>query len=122
MASPTATRPGRTIAALLVLAALVYGLIYFLAPDRIGTESVTLAKKYMPRLGLDLEGGTSVILTPRVAPGETGTITSNTLNQAVAIIRNRVDSFGVAEAEVTTAGKSIVISVPGKQDKNILET
>jgi preprotein translocase subunit SecD len=122
VASPTATRPGRTIAALLVLAALVYGLIYFLAPDRIGTESVTLAKKYMPRLGLDLEGGTSVILTPRVAPGETGTITSNTLNQAVAIIRNRVDSFGVAEAEVTTAGKSIVISVPGKQDKNILET
>ena len=39
----------------------------------------------------------------------------------MSIIRNRVDSFGVAEAEVTTAGDNIVISVPGKQDKNILE-
>ncbi|MGZ4590709.1 MAG: protein translocase subunit SecD [Actinomycetes bacterium] len=122
MATPTATRPGRTIAVLLALIALVYGLIYFVAPDKIGNQTLTLAQKYTPRLGLDLEGGTSVILTPRVAPGQTGKITSNTLNQAVGIIRNRVDSFGVAEAEVTTAGNNIVISVPGKQDKNILET
>jgi len=105
-----------------VLTALVFGLIYLAAPDRLGKDELTLAEKYQPRLGLDLEGGTSVILTPRPAPGESGNITQDTLNQAVAIIRNRVDSFGVAESEVTTAGDNIVISIPGKQGRNILET
>ena len=122
MATPTATRPGRIIGALLVLIALVFGLIFVTAPDHIGKDTLSLATKYKPRLGLDLEGGTSVILTPRVAKGSQATITKDALNQAVTIIRSRVDSFGVAEAEVATAGKNIVISVPGKQDKNILET
>ena len=122
MATPTATRPGRIIGALLVLIALVFGLIYVTAPDHIGKDALSLGTKYKPRLGLDLEGGTSVILTPRVAKGSQATITKDALNQAVTIIRSRVDSFGVAEAEVSTAGKNIVISVPGKQDKNILET
>jgi preprotein translocase subunit SecD len=122
VATPTATRPGRIIGALLVLIALVFGLVYVTAPDHIGKETLSLATKYTPRLGLDLEGGTSVILTPRVAKGSQAKITKDALNQAVTIIRSRVDSFGVAEAEVATAGKNIVISVPGKQDKNILET
>jgi preprotein translocase subunit SecD len=122
VATPTATRPGRIIGALLVLIALVFGLIYFTAPDHIGKDTLSLGTKYKPRLGLDLEGGTSVILTPRVAKGSQAKISKDALNQAVSIIRSRVDSFGVAEAEVATAGKNIVISVPGKQDKNILET
>jgi preprotein translocase subunit SecD len=105
-----------------VLIALVFGLIYVTAPDSIGKEQLSLSTKYKPRLGLDLEGGTSVILTPRVAKGSQAKITKDALNQAVAIIRSRVDSFGVAEAEVTTAGNNIVIAVPGKQDKNILST
>jgi len=105
-----------------VLITLVFGLIFVTAPDHIGKDTLSLATKYKPRLGLDLEGGTSVILTPRVAKGSQATITKDALNQAVTIIRSRVDSFGVAEAEVATAGKNIVISVPGKQDKNILET
>jgi preprotein translocase subunit SecD len=122
VATPNATRPGRIIAALLVLIALVFALIYVTAPDHIGKDTLSLATKYKPRLGLDLEGGTSVILTPRVAKGSQAKISKDALNQAVSIIRSRVDSFGVAEAEVATAGKNIVISVPGKQDKNILET
>jgi preprotein translocase subunit SecD len=122
VATPTATRPGRIIAALLVLIALVYGLVFVVAPDNIGKEKVSLATKYKPRLGLDLEGGTSVILTPRLAKGAQGKISKAALSQAVSIIRSRVDSFGVAEAEVATAGNTIVISVPGKQDKNILDT
>ena len=119
MATPTASRPGRTIAVLGVLIALVFGLIWVAAPDRIGKDTVDLAQKYKPRLGLDLEGGTSVILTPRA---ERGKVTKDALNQAVSIIRNRVDSFGVAEAEVTTASNNIVISIPGSQDRNILDT
>ncbi|HEU4911190.1 MAG TPA: protein translocase subunit SecD [Actinomycetes bacterium] len=122
MAAPTPARPGRTILVLGLLTALVFGLIWLAAPDRLGEERLSAAQKYQPRLGLDLEGGTSVILTPRVAPGEKGEITQDTLDQAVSIIRNRVDSFGVAESEVTTAGDNIVISIPGKQDRSILDT
>jgi preprotein translocase subunit SecD len=110
------------MAALLVLIAIVFASIYFVAPDNIGTEKISTTTQYKPRLGLDLEGGTSVILSPRVAKGQKGDVTPDALNQAVSIIRSRVDSFGVAEAEVTTAGDNIVISVPGKQDKNILAT
>jgi preprotein translocase subunit SecD len=120
VATPTPTRPGRIIGALLVLIALVFGLIFVVAPDHIGKERQSLGTKYSPRLGLDLEGGTSVILTPRSTTGQKPTKAA--LTQAVAIIRSRVDSFGVAEAEVATAGNNIVISVPGKQDKNILAT
>ena len=109
------------MAVLGVLILLVFGLIFVVAPDEIGEESLTTAQKFQPRLGLDLEGGTSIILTPRQASGS-GAVPKDSLDQAVAIIRNRVDSFGVAESEVTTAGDNIVISIPGKQDKNILAT
>ena len=122
MAAPTASRPVRTLTVLGVLTALVFAAIWFAAPERVSDERLSAAQKYQPRLGLDLEGGTSVILTPRVAKGEEGTLTRDALNQAVSIIRNRVDSFGVAESEVTTAGDNIVISIPGKQDKSILAT
>jgi preprotein translocase subunit SecD len=122
VATPTATRPGRILGALLVLIALVFALIFVTAPDTIGKDHQSLGTKFSPRLGLDLEGGTSVILTPRVAKGSQAKITKAALSQAVTIIRSRVDSFGVAEAEVATAGNNIVISVPGKQDKNILDT
>jgi preprotein translocase subunit SecD len=116
------TRPGRSILVLGLLTLLTFGLIFVAAPDKLGDETLTLKEKYSPRLGLDLEGGTSIILTPRVARGETGRITRQALDRAVEIIRSRVDSFGVAEAEVTTAGQNIVISVPGARDNSILAT
>ena len=39
------------------------------------------------RLGLDLRGGTQVILTPELAPGAEGTLTQDQINQTVEIIR-----------------------------------
>jgi len=70
-----------------------------------------------PQLGLDLQGGTQVTLLPQPAPGSDGTVTNEQLDQAVAIIRQRVDGLGVAEAEVTVQGSgqnsAIVVSVPG---------
>ena len=104
---------------LAALTALVLGSIWLAAPDRIGKDKLTVSEKYTPRLGLDLEGGTQVILTPR---SEEGTPDEDQLNQAVAIIRNRVDSFGVAEAEVTRTSRNIIISIPGAQNQDILET
>ena len=104
MATPSGARPGRTIAVLAALIVLIYGLILVVAPDTIGKQTLSIADKFKPRLGLDLEGGTSVILTPRLVKGG-GSPPKDSLNQAVSIIRNRVDSFGVAESEVDHGGR-----------------
>jgi len=73
--------------------------------------------KNTPQLGLDLQGGTQVTLLPQAAPGSTGAITDEQLDQAVAIIRQRVNGLGVAESEVAVQGSgdnaAIVVSVPG---------
>lgn len=69
-----------------------------------------------PKLGLDLEGGISVILTAEAAEGET--IDPGVLQQTVEIIRQRTDAFGVAEPEVNVAGaNNILIQLPGVEDE-----
>ena len=77
------------------------------------------------RLGLDLRGGTSVTLQPRLGAGENGKVTSEAIDQAVSIIRQRVNSLGVAESEVTSQGsgtnRQIVISVPGDSGRRVVE-
>lgn len=110
MAPPRRYRPWR---ALITLAVLTIGLcVWAFWP---GTS-------HQPRLGLDLQGGTQVILVPRPI-GDNGPITDVALKQAVEIIRQRVNGFGVAEAEVTTQGSgsnaAIVVSVPGVNQQEI---
>ena len=76
------------------------------------------------RLGLDLRGGTQVILQPK-AVQEGATITDDQLAQTVAIIRQRVDGVGVAEAEVTVQGSgegaAIIVSVPDVSQERLVE-
>lgn len=78
-----------------------------------------------PRLGLDLQGGTQVILVPNQAEG-TAAITDDQLQQTVEIIRQRVNGFGVAEADVAIQGSgndaAIVVSVPGVNQREIAES
>lgn len=67
-----------------------------------------------PRLGLDLEGGTSVILT---AASEEG-VEPDVLEQTAEIIRRRIDALGVAEPEVSVAGtNNILVQLPGVEDE-----
>jgi len=77
------------------------------------------------RLGLDLRGGTSVTLQPRLGAGENGKVTTEAIDQAVSIIRQRVNSLGVAESEVTSQGsgtnRQIVISVPGDSGRRVVD-
>ncbi len=112
MAPPRRYRPGRT---LLVLAVLVIGLF---------TWAFWPGTDHTPRLGLDLQGGTQVILVPRPI-ADSGPVTDVALKQSVEIIRQRVNAFGVAEAEVTTQGTgdgaAIVVSVPGVNQQEIAE-
>jgi preprotein translocase subunit SecD len=69
---------------------------------------------WTPKLALDLEGGTEIILEPQLQDGET--VTTEQLNQAVEIIRQRIDASGVSEAEINTqGGQNVVVSIPGEK-------
>ncbi len=70
---------------------------------------------WAPKLALDLEGGTQVILAPKLESG--ATVSQEQLDQAVAIIRQRVDASGVSEAEINTQGQNVVVSIPGELDE-----
>lgn len=64
-----------------------------------------------PLLGLDLQGGASVVLEP------TRPASDEDLDKAVEIIRNRVDGLGVVEPEISTQGGNILVQLPGVQDQ-----
>ena len=72
-----------------------------------------------PKLALDLQGGTEIILSPLVSNGKS--VTQDQLNQAVGIIRQRVNSTGVSEAQVNTNNNNIVVSIPGIPSQDTLK-
>lgn len=98
------------------LGATIVGLVAI-----IGLGSVTNAgASFAPKLALDLQGGTQIILAPVLQEG--ATVTEEQLLQAVSIIRQRVDASGVSEAQINTQGNSnIVVSIPGNPDENTLK-
>jgi len=70
---------------------------------------------WTPKLALDLEGGTQIVLSPVLESGQS--VTPEQLIQAVSIIRQRVDAAGVSESEINTQGaNNIVVSIPGQPD------
>ncbi len=74
---------------------------------------------WAPKLALDLQGGTQITLGAQLGSGDT--VTQEQLNQAVAIIRDRIDAAGVAEAEVTTQGdRNVVVAIPGEPTEETL--
>ena len=76
----------------------------------------TLLAGNEPQLGLDLQGGASVVLQP---PPDTP---QGTVDQAIEIIRNRVDALGVAEPTISRQGSAVVVELPGvKNQKKALE-
>ncbi|MFM7491246.1 MAG: protein translocase subunit SecD [Actinomycetota bacterium] len=105
-------RPARTLTLTVLITAILYGVAFAVSATTIN-------------LGLDLRGGTSVTLQPRLQTGQEGQVTTEAIDQAVSIIRQRVNSLGVAEAEVTAEGtgsnRQIVISVPGETGRRVVD-
>jgi len=105
-------RPVRALLTLTILLTLIFGGVF--AGAKYGEGQVT------PKLALDLEGGTQIILTPRTDSGEE--ITTEAINEAISIIRQRVDAAGVAEAEITSqGGQNIVVALAGEPDQATLD-
>lgn len=76
-----------------------------------GWFTATLLGDDRPVLGLDLQGGISIVLFP-----EKGQDLS-ALDTAADIIRNRVDALGIAEPEISRQGNTIVIDLPGVKER-----
>lgn len=106
------THPGRLLLIMALITAALAAWAFWPGQDNV------------VRLGLDLRGGTQVILQPK-AVQEGASITDDQLAQTVAIIRQRVDGVGVAEAEVTVQGSgdsaAIVVSVPDVSQERLVE-
>ncbi len=105
-------RAGRVLAFFLLLTVLL------------GVWSFWPGASHSPRLGLDLRGGTQVILTPKQVEGQV--VTNEAMQQAVNIIRQRVNAFGVSEAEVSVQGQgansNIIVSIPGKTNSDVIDS
>lgn len=100
---------------LIWLMVIIVGLIGVNAASAIWSDG-----GWTPRLALDLEGGTQIILAPQLESGQS--ITQEQLTQAVAIIRQRVDATGVSESEITTqGGRNIVVAIPGTPDEDTMQ-
>jgi preprotein translocase subunit SecD len=100
-------RAWRTLIGLLAITAVLFGI------NVLGVH-VFKGSSWMPELALDLQGGTQIILE---AQTEGAAPSGEQMDQAVSIIRQRVDASGVGETDITTQGGSnIVVQIPGTAD------
>jgi len=78
-----------------------------------GSLAAMLLAGWVPKLGLDLQGGFAVVL---VAPEGTDV---DTLDTAVEVMRRRVEDLGsVQEPEIFVQGdRAIVVQLPGVEDR-----
>jgi SecD/SecF fusion protein len=68
-----------------------------------------------PKLGLDLKGGTQIVLETK--DGDRVKANRNSTERALEIIRGRVDALGVAEPTLARSGdRRIIVELPGVQD------
>ena len=73
--------------------------------------AAVFASNTTPQLGLDLQGGVSVVLQP------TKKVSSDALDETISIIRNRVDALGVAEPQIARQGGSVIVQLPGVKNQ-----
>ncbi len=67
------------------------------------------------RLGLDLRGGTQIVLEARAS--ETQQVDADTVTRTLEVLRRRVDQLGVAEPSLQRSGEDrIIVELPGVTD------
>ena len=87
-----------------------------------GALIATLVVGHQPNLGLDLQGGVSVVLQPVREGKKQTSVSPEVLNQTKQIIETRVNAIGVGEPDITVQGSTIVVQLPGVKDqKRVLD-
>ena len=86
-----------------------------IAAVAIVAASILLSYSSSPKLGLDLKGGTQIVLETK--DGDRVKANRASTERALEIIRGRVDALGVAEPTLTRSGdRRIIVELPGVQD------
>lgn len=109
------------------LLALIVGSVFLLYPtvnwyqldpiERAKLEALRERPKWLVNLGLDLKGGTHMVMELQVDKLDPKTPLNDAMTQAIEIIRNRIDQFGVAEPLIVRQGaRWIVVQLPGVTD------
>lgn len=84
------------------------------------SESNPTGASWTPGLALDLQGGTQLILKADTTDGSQ--VTSETIDESINVIRQRIDSSGVSEAEITAQGQNnIVVGIPGEVSQETID-
>src|SRR5215207_1735042 len=73
--------------------------------------ALNLGLRNTPALGLDLQGGVSVVLAPEAGASSGDLIVIRDL------IRNELENRGIAEPDVRVEGSNIVVDLPGVKDQ-----
>ncbi|MET8485556.1 protein translocase subunit SecD [Streptomyces tendae] len=77
--------------------------------------SVAIALTMPVRLGLDLRGGTQIVLETKST--ETTKADREATDRTVEVLRGRIDALGVAEPTIVRSGENrVVVELPGVQD------
>lgn len=108
---------------ILVIVALIAASLWTLFPrtvvervSRNGTFVYDTVQRVPLKRGLDLQGGMHIALELDQSGG-TVADQSDALDQAIRVIRNRIDQFGVAEPVVQKSGDNrIIVELPGIED------
>ena len=102
-----------------ILAVLALNFVGVLAAP--GSSFGQKATSLLPKLGLDLEGGTQIILHATTENGSNPT--ADQLTQSVAIIRQRAAAGGSPDAQISTSsGNNIVVSLPGTPSQSTIDS
>lgn len=104
----------RTLQGLAAIIVILFALL------TLGVMTHAKGAQWLPGLGLDLAGGHEITLRAKTTDGST--VTQSDLNQAVSIIRKRVDASGTSEASITTQGNlNILVALPGTPDQATID-
>ncbi|MFB8210853.1 protein translocase subunit SecD [Streptomyces sp. NPDC056010] len=77
--------------------------------------SVLITLTMSPRLGLDLQGGTRMVL--QAQDSDTAKADRESTDRTVEVLRRRIDSLGVTEPTLTRSGEDrIIVELPDVQD------
>ena len=107
-----------------LIIAILLGSLYLIYPnyrwyskplaEREQLDTLGERPKRMLNLGLDLRGGSSLLLELDVSKLNTSEPLNEAMQRAVEIIRNRIDQYGLSETQITRQGdKWIMVQLPG---------
>ncbi len=114
----------RSLTWLVILMAILAGLntaaSVLAGSSKDDTDKWYQGASWVPELALDLQGGTQLTLAAQNTEGDS--VTRQQLDQAVEIIRQRINATGVSESQINTQGtNNIVVSIPGKPDQATID-